>query len=112
MSIDRDSIYWSKERYRIISQRLGGAARSTDPDTSHAAASTVKISELEALVLEELFANPAGLTTRQLAANLRRDLVSISPRIKPLVRKGAVKDSGGRVRGASGRMQIIWSTVL
>lgn len=23
MSIDRDSIYWSKERYRIIPQRLG-----------------------------------------------------------------------------------------
>jgi hypothetical protein len=87
-------------------------ARRTDPDTSHAAAASVKFTELEDLVLEQLFANPLGLTTRQLAAKLNRDLVSISPRIRPLVRKRAVRDSGRRVLGASRREQIVWVPIL
>jgi hypothetical protein len=87
-------------------------ARRTDPDTSKAAAASVKISQLEDLVLEELFKHAGGLTTRQIAANLKRDLVSISPRMKPLTIKRAIKDSGLRVRGAAGRMQIVWTAVV
>jgi hypothetical protein len=87
-------------------------ARRTDPDTSHAAAASVRISQLEDLVLEELFKHAGGLTTRQIAANLKRDLVSISPRMKPLLIKNAVKDSGLRVCGPSGRAQIVWQAIV
>lgn len=86
--------------------------RSSDPGTAIAAAESVKTTELEDLVLEELFANPQGLTTRQIAAAVRRDLVSISPRMKPLVDKKAVKDSGIRTRGPSGRFQIVWMAIV
>lgn len=86
--------------------------RSDDPSTSVAAAAAVKTTELEDLVLEELFANPQGMTTRQIAAAVQRDLVSISPRMKPLVDKNAVKDSGIRTRGPSGRFQIVWQAVV
>lgn len=90
----------------------GALARLNDPLTSIEAAISVHTTELEDLVLEELFANPNGLTTRQIAAFLCRDLVSISPRMKPLLNKGAVKDSGIRTRGPSGRFQIIWQAVI
>jgi hypothetical protein len=90
----------------------GALARLNDPTTSIEAAISVHTTELEDLVLEELFTNPAGLTTRQIAQALRRDLVSISPRMKPLVDKKAVKDSGIRTRGPSGRFQIIWQAVI
>lgn len=87
-------------------------ARAGDPDTSVDAAAGVHTTELEDLILEELFANPAGLTTRDIAAAIQRDLVSVSPRMKPLLGKNAVRDSGIRARGASGRQQIIWQAVL
>lgn len=87
-------------------------ARSSDPSTSVEAGESVKTTELEDLVLEELFANPTGLTTRDIAKLIMRDLVSVSPRMKPLVAKGAVRDSGIRARGPSGRQQIIWQAVI
>lgn len=87
-------------------------ARAADPSTSVDAAAGVHTTELEDLVLEELFANPQGLTTRQIAAAVQRDLVSISPRMKPLVDKKAVRDSGIRTRGPSGRFQIVWQAVV
>jgi hypothetical protein len=87
-------------------------ARASDPDTSHEAADAVKLTELEDMILEELFANPHGLTTPQIARALRKELVSISPRMKPLLKKNAVKDSGIRALGISGRKQIIWQAVI
>lgn len=87
-------------------------SRRVDPQTSVDAAESVGTTELEDLILEELFANPAGMTTRAIAAAIQRDLVSVSPRMKPLVGKNAVRDSGTRVRGLSGRQQIIWQAVI
>lgn len=87
-------------------------ARAADPSTSVDAAAGVHTTALEDLILEELFANPAGLTTRDIAAAIQRDLVSVSPRMKPLLTKGAVRDSGIRALGISGRQQIIWQAVL
>lgn len=82
--------------------------RRTDPSTSRAAAATVNTTELENTVLDALRAFPRGATTYQLAAHLQASLVSISPRMKPLVSKGLVRDSGTRSRGPSGRNQTVW----
>ena len=72
--------------------------RRRDPATSRAAAARVDASGLAALVLDALRANPSGLTSHELAAQLGRDLVSISPRMRPLVDKGFVREAGTRDR--------------
>ena len=82
------------------------AARSSDPGTSHVAAALVNTTRLETIVLTYLEHNPS--TTHEIAAGTGLDLVSISPRIKPLVRKGLVEDSGELRKGPSGRKSIVW----
>lgn len=79
-------------------------ARNTDPETSHLAAKTVDAETLTNLVLTSLRKEPA--TTKQLADKLGIHLVSISPRIAPLVRQCLVVDSGKRFERA-----IIWEAV-
>lgn len=83
-------------------------ARSSDPQTSHEAAESVRPTELESTVLEALRTFPAGATSYQIAAALGLSLVTVSPRLRPLVCKGLVVDSGHRARGPSGRSQTVW----
>jgi DNA-binding MarR family transcriptional regulator len=85
-----------------------GAYRRTDPRTSVAAAQSVEPAPLEALVLECLYRRPAGLTTHELADLLHLELVTVSPRMRPLASKGLVVDSGERRAGPSGRKSIVW----
>ncbi len=85
----------------------GGLARATDPGTSHVAAAAVP-NDLEARVLEELRKFPNGATSFQLAESMALSLVTVSPRMRPLVDKGYIEDSGQRRRGESGRAQIVW----
>ena len=82
-------------------------ARTTDPETSHEAAARAP-TDLEARVLAVLgrFAN--GATTYELSAAMGESLVTVSPRMRPLVNKYLVEDSGIRRRGESGRNQIVW----
>jgi DNA-binding MarR family transcriptional regulator len=83
-------------------------ARRTDPKTSKAAARTVPVVDLEARVLAALRSN-GGMTTRELAALLNVELVSVSPRMRPLVEKGLVVDSGERRSGPGRRSKaIVW----
>lgn len=70
--------------------------RRSDPPTSRAAAERVNVSDLQALVLNVLRAHPAGLTSHEIAAATGRDLVSISPRMRPLVQKRQVREAGRR----------------
>lgn len=85
-------------------------SRGGDPYTSHAAAGSVHAAALERLVLTSLrTAGPA--TSFQLADRLQLSLVTVSPRMKPLVRKGLVRDSGGRHKGESGRRRIVWEAL-
>lgn len=83
-------------------------ARSTDRDTSHEAAESVRATELEATVLNALRRFPNGATSYQLAESLRLSLVTVSPRLRPLVSKGLAEDTGRRERGPSGRSQTVW----
>lgn len=88
-----------------------GRARRKDPDTSKKAAGAVRVADLEACVLRALRVSHAGMTTHELASLLKMDLVSVSPRMRPLAEKGLVRDSGDRRRGESGRASIVWKAV-
>jgi DNA-binding transcriptional ArsR family regulator len=87
---------------------MNAPARRTDPETSHEAADSVELPDLEALVLAELRALPDGATSHELAASLELPLVTVSPRLRPLANRGLVIDSGFKRVGTSGRRQIVW----
>ena len=90
-------------------------ARNTDPDTSHDAANKFDATKCEAIVLASLRANPDGLTNHEVSELTGLEIGSVSPRMRPLVRKELVEDSGERrvpnVRKARKRGQIIWKAV-
>src|SRR5260370_32383305 len=92
------------------SPRESGRSRRRDPDTSKKAARSVPVADLEERVLRALRLLK-GATTHELAWLLKVDLVSVSPRMRPLVEKGLVQDSGKRRRGESGRSSIVWKAV-
>jgi predicted ArsR family transcriptional regulator len=88
-----------------------GRARRSDPDTSKKSASSTPVADLEARVLRALRLSRDGMTTHELAWLLKIDLVSVSPRMRPLVKKNLVQDSGERRRGDSGRASIVWKAI-
>lgn len=74
---------------------LRALARATDPGTSHDAAGKTDAARLAGLVLDSLeHFGPA--TSHELAARLNLQLVSVSPRMKPLEDKGLVARDGKR----------------
>lgn len=82
--------------------------RTTDPDTSHAAANTVDTSKLESMVYEVISKYPKGC----IADDVEKELAhlrshSITPRFAPLIRKGFIVDTGERRRASSGRSQRV-----
>jgi predicted transcriptional regulator len=83
-------------------------ARRADPPTSHEAARSVKVTDLEAVVLEALRLSYNGLTSHELAERTGLSLVTVSPRLRPLADKGEVRDSGRKRKGESGRNSIVW----
>lgn len=97
----------------ILIPRQGEAhARRDDPSTSHAAAKAVEgesATAMESAVLCALQINPQGLTTHEIVDFTAIEYGSVTPRIKPLVRKGWVVDSGER-RIPAGRSKagIVW----
>lgn len=85
-----------------------GAVRSTDPDTSVEAALSIKATELESRVLDAIMRRADGATSHEISESLHMSLVTVSPRLRPLVRKGLIEDSGERRVGESGRRSIVW----
>jgi DNA-binding MarR family transcriptional regulator len=87
-------------------------ARQSDPGTAHQAAFEFDpaVTRIEKLILDELrrLDGRGGMTTHALAAVLGLELVTVSPRMKPLVEKSLVRDSGRRAESPSGRRRIIW----
>ena len=87
-----------KEEQLTLIAPIGEAhARRTDPITSHQAAATVNTARLEALVVDALTELEAA-TMHAVASHLARELVSISPRFKPLEKKGLIEKCGRRGR--------------
>jgi predicted ArsR family transcriptional regulator len=83
-------------------------ARYTDPTSSHQAAFQFDAAaeSIEQRIVQKL--RSGGMTTHALAATLSLELVTVSQRMKPLVEKGLVRDSGRRAESPSGRKRIIW----
>lgn len=69
-------------------------ARASDPETSHEAAAKVNVGELEAKVLKVLRVAEGPKSSHDIAAILGAELVSISPRMKPLEARGLVERAG------------------
>lgn len=82
--------------------------RSTDPDTSIAAASSVMTEIGKAKVLKALQEYPGGLTDFELADLTGWQQTSIGKRRGELRDAGLVMDSGDRKPAPSGRMAIVW----
>lgn len=89
------------------------AARTTDPQTSHdAAASVKKLSETHRAILQELQTAQTDVDLVR-AIQLRHGFAlasesGIRSRRAELVRDGYVEDTGKRERLESGRMAIVW----
>jgi hypothetical protein len=87
---------------------LPGQARVEDPDTSKSAAAEVHATQIEGIVLHAIEQADLGLTSEECAACVGLSLVTVSPRMRPLVRRGKIRDSGQRRKNKSGREAIVW----
>jgi hypothetical protein len=91
-------------------------ARTTDPETSHEAAMSVtNITPLKQEILQRLM---TPMTDTDLYETLRtgsRLIVTesgVRSRRSELVQAGLVRDTGERVRLATGRRAIVWGTEI
>ena len=95
----------------------GAYARRTDPATAHRAAKSVNATRLEAVVLNVLQSfGERGATSHEVAEVAEMELVTVSPRFKPLESKGFIvrKKHNGEVVtriGKSGRASVVWVAV-
>lgn len=88
---------------------MSALARTSDPETSRIAAASVSATQLEDHVATVVRAAGAwGLTSIETAVRLQMDLVTVSPRFRPLVRKGVLCESGFVRVGCSGRPATVW----
>ena len=87
-------------------------ARNSDPNTSHMAADDIQphVTNLQHMVLSALQDNGA-MTTEQVAEYLGINIVSISPRFRPMAIRGVISDTGERRQNKSGRSAIVWRAV-
>tara|TARA_R110000868_G_scaffold137858_1_gene351519 strand:- start:1295 stop:1603 length:309 start_codon:yes stop_codon:yes gene_type:complete len=90
------------------------AARSTDPDTSTDAAVRIRGSRANAkemAALNILRQNPDGLTSHEITDAIGENWGSITPRLKPLMKKGLIEDSGLRRKSPLGVKCIVWRAI-
>lgn len=92
-----------------------GAARWSDPETSHEAAESVATSRLQGIIIETLAKARTGLTTHEIARDCGIGYQTITPRMKALRFKGLVYDTGVRRfwtgslgSPATKRKSIVW----
>lgn len=84
-------------------------ARATDPHTSHDAAADVRLTHIEEVVFNIIKNGPiTGMTKDDVhAAQNRYERDSLSPRFKPLWKKGMIVEIGTR-KAKSGKQQTVW----
>jgi hypothetical protein len=85
-------------------------ARASDPDTSREAAKRANqyASRIDAAIIGYPTRHPHGGTSRDISAETGLDLVSVSPRLKPLEKAGRVRRAGRRVNPTSGCGATNW----
>jgi DNA-binding HxlR family transcriptional regulator len=83
-------------------------ARRSDPETSKQAAISLDPTETETLVLEVIRLFPEGCIFDDILRELPTIREgSISPRLKPLTKKGLIEETGELRKGKSGRNQRV-----
>jgi hypothetical protein len=87
-------------------------ARSTDPDTSHEAAASVRgavANHREQMVIDSLF-ELGPSTANEVVEHLGGGAYyqSITPRFKPLEKKGLIRRTGEKRSNPGGRQAEIW----
>lgn len=82
-------------------------ARRTDPETSHASARKLDVSRVEKQMASALGAHGPG-SSEDVTDWTGLPLVTVSPRLKPMERKGVVYRKGKKVN-RSGRTAIVWA---
>lgn len=89
-------------------------ARTTDPETSHEAAqSVINITPLKQEILQRLMTPMTDADLIEVIRTGSRLLVTesgVRSRRAELVQAGLVKDTGARVKLATGRSAIVWTT--
>lgn len=89
-------------------------ARATDPETSHEAAqSVINITPLKQEILQRLMTPMTDADLIEVIRTGSRLLVTesgVRSRRAELVQAGLVKDTGARVKLATGRNAIVWTT--
>ena len=89
-------------------------ARKTDPVTSHEAAEAItpSLNKIEQGIYDALCSFlPKGATSDEISEASGIQYRTVTPRLKPMCKKGFVVDSGEHKRGDSGRRQIIWMAI-
>jgi len=89
-------------------------ARKSDPKTSHDAADSITpiLNAIEIGIYNALLRFlPGGATSDEIVGASGIQYRTVTPRLKPMVRKGFVEDSGETKKGESGRKQIIWRAI-
>mgnify|MGYP003350147771 FL=1 len=89
-----------------------GLARKTDPETSKEAGASIDTTNLEKIVLEAIKAFPDGCILQDIEhtiPHIRQS--SISPRIRPLIRKGLIYATGEYRPSYSGRSQRVLKVI-
>jgi hypothetical protein len=91
-------------------------ARTTDPETSHEAAMSVtNITPLKQEILQRLMTPMTDTDLYQLLTISSRLIVTesgVRSRRAELVQAGLVRDTGERVKLATGRRAIVWGTSI
>ncbi len=87
-------------------------ARKTDPQTSKEAAKTVDVNKMEQLVLDVIKSFPNGCISQDVESALAQYRASsITPRYRPLMKKGLIGDTGETRPGFSGRNQRVMKAI-
>jgi hypothetical protein len=68
-------------------------------------------SRLRAAVLAELYQWPNGRTADEIAAGLRRSILSVRPRVSELLADGKIMPTEDRRRNESGHSATVWKVV-
>jgi len=89
--------------------RTDAYSRNSDPETSEEAAESIRTTDAEAVVLEALKEFGAdGATSHDLVAQTGMEWQTVSPRMRPLIRKGFAVETDRRRPGPSGRNCIVF----
>lgn len=86
-------------------------ARTTDPQTSHDAAQSIEgdpATRIEKIILNALENSIDGLTTHEIVDATGIAYATVTPRLKPMRKKGLAVDSGVTRPSPTGRQCIVW----